>query len=187
MRKLYKVMFGILLLPVFLLSGCTKNGADKPAGTNPEPEASTEPSVVRITFEGTDLDGNPVSSDIFAQSKLTMVNVWATYCGPCLNEMPYLGELAVEYSTEEFQIIGIVSDVLEGKDQTLAESLVQQTEASYTHLLLNESIYNALLSDVDVVPTTFFLNQDGAIVDTVIGAKKKLAWEETINELLAKQ
>ena len=187
MGKLYKVILGVLLLSTLLLSGCTKSSTGEPAKNSSEPEASAEPSVERITFEGTDLDGNAVSSDIFAQSKLTMVNVWATYCGPCLNEMPYLGELAAEYGPEEFQIVGIVSDVLEGKDQTLVESLVQQTGANYTHLLLNESIYNALLMDVTVVPTTFFLNQDGVVVDTVLGARKKLAWEETINELLAKQ
>lgn len=183
MGKLYKVILGILLLSVFLLSGCTKSGADGAAENVSESEAS----VKRLVFEGTDLDGNSVSSDVFAQSKLTMVNVWATYCGPCLNEMPYLGELAAEYSSEEFQIIGVVSDVLEGRDQTQAESLVQQTKANYTHLLLNESIYNALLTDVTAVPTTFFLNQDGVILDTIIGARKKLAWEETINGLLAKQ
>ena len=187
MGKLYKVILGVLLLSMLLLSSCTKSSTGEPSEKSSDPEVSAEPTVVRITFEGTDLDGNAVSSDIFAQSKLTMVNVWATYCGPCLSEMPYLGELAAEYSPKEFQIIGIVSDVLEGKDQTLAESLVQQTGADYTHLLLNESIYNALLMDVTVVPTTFFLDQDGVVIDTVLGARKKLAWEDTINGLLAKQ
>ena len=41
--------------------------------------------------------------------------------------------------------------------------------------------------DVTVVPTTFFLDQNGVMIDTVLGAKKILAWEETINGLLAKQ
>jgi 3-oxoacyl-[acyl-carrier-protein] synthase II len=40
-----------------------------------------------------------------------MINVWGTYCNPCLNEMPDLGEIATEYDTETFQIIGIVCDV----------------------------------------------------------------------------
>lgn len=187
MGRLYKMILGVVLLSMLLLSGCTKSGAGRPPENSSGPEASAKSSAEQIVFEGTDLEGSSVSSDIFAQSKLTMVNVWATYCGPCLNEMPYLGELAAEYDAEKFQIIGIVSDVPEGEDQTLAENLVQQTGANYPHLLLNESIYNALLTDVTVVPTTFFLDQDGVILDTVLGAKEKLAWEETINELLAKQ
>lgn len=188
MRKQYKRFWGILLMSVLLLSGCAKESTDKTVASNSGPEgaggAPAESPATPIVFEATDLEGNSVSSDIFAQSQLTMLNVWATYCNPCLSEMPGLGELAAEYDTEEVQIIGIVSDVLEGGDQELVESLVQQTGANYTHLLLNESIYYALLTDVSAVPTTFFLDEDGTIIDTVIGAMEKPAWEEKINGLL---
>lgn len=184
-------IFGIILvlvLSVLLLSGCAKDPAGEPAGDASGPEAASaapsEPSADAISFEGTDLEGGAVSSDIFSQSKLTMVNVWATYCNPCLSEMPELGELAAEYDGEEFQIIGIISDVLEGEDQSLAESLVQQTGANYTHLLLNESVYYALLTDVNAVPTTFFIDENGTVLDTMVGAMKKTAWEEKINALL---
>ena len=168
MSRRAKMFWGILVLSAVLLVGCAKDNADK-------------------MFEGTDMEGNAVSSDIFLRSKLTMVNVWATYCGPCLREMPELGELAVEYDEKQFQMIGIVSDVLEGEDQSFAESLIQQTGADYTHLLLNESIYYALLTDVTAVPTTFFVDKNGAVIDTVVGAMEKSAWEEKINELLEKQ
>ena len=168
MSKRYKVFWGILALSAVLLVGCARDSGDK-------------------LFEGTDMEGNAVSSDIFSQSKLTMINVWATYCGPCLREMPGLGELSEEYDAKQFQLIGIVSDVLEGEDQSYAESLIQQTGANYPHLLLNESIYSALLTDVSAVPTTFFIDKNGAILDTVVGAMEKSAWEEKINGLLEKQ
>ena len=103
--------------------------------------------------------------------------------------MPGLGELAGEYASDEFQIVGVISDVLEGSDQrTLdyAADLVEQTSADYTHLLLNESLYYALLTDVSAVPTTFFIDEDGVILDTVVGSMEKSAWEEKINELLEK-
>lgn len=193
MNKFCKTFWLILVLSAALLSGCAGDGADKAAGDDPVPagpageSTETEGSAVQLDFTGTDMDGNTVSSDILSQSKITMINVWATYCRPCLSEMPELGELAAEYDSEEFQLIGIVSDVLEGEDQTLAESLIQQTGADYTHLLLNESIYYALLTDVTAVPTTFFLDADGAVLDRVLGAKDKSAWEETINALLEEQ
>ena len=199
MSKGYQILLGILLLSAVLLSGCARDGMDQPAENDPvteaasvpsledEPSTEEETSAVQLTFEGTDMEGNPVSSDILSQSKLTMINVWATFCGPCLSEMPELGELAAEYDAEEFQIIGIISDVLEGEDQSLAESLIQQTGADYTHLLLNESIYYALLTDVTAVPTTFFIDDNGAILATVIGAREKSVWEEKVNGLLEKQ
>ena len=191
MNKKYLSVFIILTV---LLSGCTKENADISAGSEPasetaesEPAPETEQSDFAIDFVGTDIEGNVVTSDIFSQSKLTMVNVWATYCNPCLSEMPGLGELADEYDAEEFQIIGIISDVVEGEEQELAEDLIERTQAGYTHLLLNESIYNALLTDVAAVPTTFFIDENGEVLDTVIGAMKKSAWEEKINALLEEQ
>ena len=178
----------MLLLSALLLNSCAKDGADQTAGSSSGSGAgsglSSAPSAGSVTFEGTDLEGNTLSSDILSQSKLTMVNVWATYCNPCLREMPALGELAADYDGSELQIIGIVSDVLEGEDQSTAESLVQQTKADYPHLLLNESIYYGLLMDVSAVPTTFFLDGDGVVLDTVVGAMEKSAWEDKINGLL---
>ena len=189
MSKFYQALFGLLVLTALLLSGCTSGGTGGIPEKGPEPEGdgtvSAEPSAAQVTFEGTDLEGNPVSSEIFSQSKLTMVNVWATYCNPCLREMPELGELAAEYDAGEFQLIGIVSDVMEGADQSQAERLVQQTGANYPHLLLNESIYYALLTDVSGVPTTFFIDENGAVLGRVVGAKEKSVWEEIIHELLA--
>ncbi len=189
MNRLYPVIFGVLVLPALLLSGCTSDSSGKASVSSPEPEtvsaAPTEPPAAQVSFEGTDLDGNPVSSAVFSQSKLTMVNVWATYCNPCLREMPELGELAAEYNAGEFQIIGIVSDVMEGADQSQVEHLVQQTGANYPHLLLNQSIYDALLTDVSGVPTTFFIDETGVVLGRVVGAREKSVWKEIINELLA--
>lgn len=188
MSRLYKIFLAVCVLSALLLSGCGRGDGDKPAeagsgsaAASGEPSESSAPTVA---FEGTDLEGNAVSSDVFSQSRLTMVNVWATYCNPCLSEMPALGELAASYDTEEFQIIGIVSDVMEGEDQSTAEGLVEQTGANYTHLLLNESIYNGLLTDVTAVPTTFFIDGEGKVLDVVVGAMKKSAWEDRINGLL---
>lgn len=201
MKKSYRKIFLTWMAPAVLLTGCAGG-----SGTNPaDPEKVTENSSVRdaartqeavesqeaesagIVFTCPDVNGNSVSETIFSQSKLTMVNVWATYCNPCLSEMPGLGELAVSYDPKDFQIIGVISDVQEGADgETIAAAaeLIETTGADYTHLLLNESVYFALLTEVTAVPTTFFVDQNGAVLDTVIGAMEKSAWEEKINGFL---
>ncbi len=196
MRKFYQMIFGVLVLSALLLSGCTGGTDDKTVETDPgagavssppvqeETPSEEESSAIFVTFEGTDLEGNTVSEDVFTQSKLTMVNVWATYCNPCLREMPGLGELAAEYDGSEFQIIGIVSDVREGEDQALVESLVQQTGANYPHLLLNDSINNAFMGSVSGVPTTFFFDGEGMYLGGVVGSAEKSEWEELIHGLL---
>lgn len=193
----YKILLSVLLLTAILLSGCEEGGAqgqgDK-GTTEPDVTAQQEISlpvpedlVGTASFEAHDMEGNTVSSDIFGESKLTMINVWATYCNPCLREMPALGELAQSYDAEDFRLIGIISDVPEDADQEvidLAKDLIEQTGASYTHLPINESLYHALLEDVSAVPTTFFFDENGVLLETVVGAMEKSSWEEKINGFL---
>ena len=156
------------------------------ATQTPAPEAESE--VYVISFEANTIEGEAWNSDKIENSKLTMVNVWATYCNPCLSEMPDLGELAAEYDTSEFQLIGIVSDVLEGdKVETMdyARNLIEETQAEYPHLLLNESLYINLVGAVDAVPMTFFFNEERELLGYVTGAKSKEVWKNLIDRLLA--
>ena len=198
MRKAYCKFFFIVILLAALLTGCGGGNREdteedgKATGSSSAQtaaEVSSETGVEetsRIAFTCQDMDGNIVSETVFSEAKLTMVNVWATYCNPCLREMPGLGELAGEYEAGEFQIIGIISDVMEGADDATmdnAAALIEMTGANYTHLLLNESVFYALLTEVTAVPTTFFVDENGEVVDTVIGAMEKTAWEEKITAL----
>lgn len=177
------------VLCLSLLTGCSGKSdqtADNSTSTNTEADEPANLSL-SITFTAVDMEGNEVTSDVLSESRLTMINVWATYCNPCLREMPDLGELSSEYDSADFQILGIVSDVDEGADQeTLdyAKDLIKETGADYPHLLLNASLYNALLTNVTAVPTTFFLNSNGKVLDTVIGSQDKTAWKEKIDALL---
>ena len=151
-----------------------------------ESETEVEPYI--LNFTATTVDGEELTSSCFSNSKLTMINVWATYCNPCLSEMPDLGEIAADYDSAEFQIIGVVSDVAEGSnEETIAnvKDLITQTNANYPHLLLSESLYMNLVGAVDSVPTTFFVNQKGEMLGYVLGAQSKETWEGIINELLA--
>lgn len=186
-----------------LLGGCTgsssENDKNTKAVSSQEKTENAKTGIASgksdalplpVTFAAKDMDGNEVTSGIFSESKLTMINVWATYCNPCLNEMPDLGELSEEYDSEDFQVIGIVSDVPEQADKTLtdkAAGLIESTGASYPHLPVNESLYQAMLTEVTAVPTTFFFDNHGILIDTVVGSENKDAWKEKIDELLEKQ
>lgn len=192
------------IVSIALLGGCGKEAQVEPEAISisrgeeqTEQTENTDGTVQEdnadqstgITFEAQDLEGNTVTETVFTQSQLTMVNVWATYCNPCLSEMPGLGELAGEYDAEQFQIIGIVSDVQEGMGDEAVEyaaALVSDTGADYVHLLLNESLFRAMLGGVSAVPTTFFVDGNGEVLDMVVGAMDKSAWKEKIDGLLEK-
>ncbi len=144
-------------------------------------------------FESIDLDGNSVTQEIFSEYSLTMVNVWGTYCSPCLKEMPDLGKISREYREKKVQIIGIPIDVLE-RDGSVSEDkieivkeIVKDTDASYLHILPSEDLIEAKLQDVDVIPYTFFVNSTGEIVGKqYAGSKSEKEWKKIIKAQLEK-
>lgn len=147
-------------------------------------QESQQPYVLQ--FSALTSEGEEFTSDRLAESKLTMINVWGTFCGPCLNEMPDLGEIAAQYDASEFQLIGIVSDVMEEASESELENLkgiIEETGATYPHLLLNEELYMNLVGASEYVPTTYFFNQDAELLTYVVGAKSKEDWISIIEEL----
>lgn len=142
-------------------------------------------------FTAKDLKGNAVTQDIFAQNKLTMVNIWATFCGPCINEMPELGELAAEYKDKGVGVVGIPVDITDEKgniDDYLfdeAVDIVASTKADYVHVVPTESMFVNKLAAVITVPETIFVDSQGNQVgDSYLGARSKEQWTEIIEELL---
>ncbi|MBQ7924924.1 MAG: TlpA family protein disulfide reductase [Lachnospiraceae bacterium] len=180
---------GIIILSVMLLVGCGGSDTVKP-GENLSSAVTeeTEQKPYVLEFEATTIAGENVTGACFGESRLTMINIWATYCNPCISEMPDLGAMAADYDSSDFQIYGIISDVTGESDDSLiqeAKNLIEETGATYPHLLLNESLYTNLVGGTSAVPTTFFVNQKGEVLGYVVGARSKAVWEELINELLA--
>lgn len=168
-----------------------KTGTTNPFTSDDDNTAESEAQEPYVlTFEAATIDGEEMTSDIFADSKLTMINVWATYCNPCLMEMPDLGEIAAEYDKAEFQMVGIISDVTAESadaDITAAKELIEDTKATtYPHLLLNQSLYYNLVGAADSVPTTFFVNQKGELIGYLVGSQSKDTWVAIIEDQLTK-
>ncbi len=143
------------------------------------------------SFAAWDLNGVPVDQRIFADDKLTLINIWATFCGPCLREMPDLGQLAADYADRGVQVVGIVVDIPQTSGafsldmvQT-ARDLVEQTGANYLHLLPSADLIAAKLSGVSSVPETIFVNDKGELVgQSYVGARSGEEWSKIIDSLL---
>ena len=156
-------------------------------------EAAPEPEVgpqLLGNFSAVDIEGNIVDETVLSGHKLTMVNVWATYCGPCIAEMPALSELNSAWG-EDFQIIGVVMDAADRNLKELPEvkakavEIIGQTGADYLHLLPSSSLVSSILADITAVPTTYFVDENGNQVGEVyIGSKSKAQWQKIISGLL---
>ena len=175
------------------LGGCAPAASEVPTNLEASEAGAdaTQPTGVMSRFSATDLEGNTLDQAMLEGKKLTMVNVWATYCTPCIGEMPALGELAQEYADKDVQIVGLVTDVLDSdgsvSDTQLATArdIVAETGASYTHIIPSPDLYH-ILAQVTAVPTTFFVDETGAQVGSaIVSALSKDSWTQTIDAMLA--
>lgn len=165
-----KRIIATLLICLLCLGGCA--------------EATDHSRALMPDLTAVDINGNEYDSSIFEEHKITMVNLWATYCGPCIGEMPDLGALNEEYADKGFQVVGIVLDYTSELDLPHIETILKDTGADYVHLLPDASM-NAVLSNTFSVPTTYFLNENGEQVgEEYIGSRSKAEWAAIIDSLL---
>ena len=174
---------------------------EQPEDTEEQPENAEEQSAEQSTEEGafekmslTNLAGDEIDKTIFEGHDLTVINVWATSCKPCLSEMPELAKLSDEYEQNggQVQIIGLCTDLVDmdanrvDSQIELANQIVELTGADYTHLVPDDEMLNFLMENIIGVPTTFFVDSQGKEVgESVIGARDQAAWQEEINNRLA--
>ncbi len=137
-----------------------------------------------LRFETTDLDGNPVrSEELFAQHKVTMLNIWATWCGPCKGELRELGEINRRVQEKNGAIIGILSDADDAETIALGQELLAENGADYLNLTLP-----AALNELGIIggyPTSIFVDSNGVILAPPINGAVVSLYETRFGELLA--
>ena len=145
--------------------------ASEAAGEQKASNFSVSDKSLEFTTENLALES--VDSSIFGEKDLTVLNVWGTFCGPCIQEMPELGEWQRSLPGN-VQIIGLVADVAGKEDADhieLANTILDKTNAHFTNIIPNNDFAD-LLSGVVGVPTTFFINKEGKIVGKpIVGAQ----------------
>ena len=97
MRKRRAIIVGLgCLALVFSTTACRKEAENSGQTVENQEETGDEKKDGFGAFESETLDGEKVTEEIFQQADLTMVNIWATFCGPCIQEMPDLAQLSEE-------------------------------------------------------------------------------------------
>lgn len=188
MKKVISLILSVILFSL-AFTGCDKNAVEnEPTENNAQ---SSENSGILSSFSTTDIDGNTVDQSVLKGKKLTMVNIWATFCGPCINEMPDLGKISKEYADKGFQIIGVPVDVtdyygnIDVGQIELAKEIIDETNADYLHIVPSASLNRAKLSQVTSVPETIFIDENGNQVgQSYIGSRSEEQWKEIIDNLM---
>ena len=177
-----KKIFAALMCAAILFTGCLDDSAEEE--TSKSAQASpVAPSVPNFT--ATTITGETVTNEIFAAKKITVVNIWGTFCPPCIGEMPELGEMARSMPGDA-QIIGIVSDVgINSAKIQEALKITSEANADFVNIIPDEQL-TKFMANVEVVPTTVFVNSKGEVVgNAILGADVK-GYKDELAKLLKK-
>ena len=125
-----------------------------------------EQNVPAPNFALPDLDGKMVRLSDF-KGKVVLLNIWATWCLPCVEEMPSIEKLHQELKDEDFKILAVSID--ESGARTVAP-FMKKHKLNFTALLDNKGAINSLYRTTGV-PESFIIDQEGFVVEAVIGAR----------------
>ena len=141
------------------------------------------------SFALEDLSGKKVSLASY-KGNAVLINFWATWCGPCQIETPWLVELRSQYAPQGFEILGVSTDDLDRDDkQKLSEEKkdiarsAQQLHISYP-VLIDGATLSTPYGGLDEMPTSFFVDRNGTVVAAQLGLTSKADIEANIKKAL---
>ena len=142
-------------------------------------------------FSMEDINGSAYTEELFADHDLTMVNVFTTWCTPCIREIPDLEKLHKEMEGQGVGVVGIVLDAIgssgkvDEKAVEKAKILAEKTGAAYPFLIPDEGYLGGRLAGIAAVPETFFVDKDGNIVgETYSGSRSFEDWKGIVEQEL---
>ena len=152
---LFAIMFGVLIL----LQG-------KDSFLNLSNQTRVKPGLPAPNFTFPGLDGKMVSLTDY-KDKVVFLNIWATWCPPCREEMPSMEKLYKELKGEDFEILAVSIDALGAK---AVAPFMKEYKLSFPALLNPEGTIQRLYGTTGI-PESFIINKEGIVEQKIIGPR----------------
>jgi cytochrome c biogenesis protein CcmG/thiol:disulfide interchange protein DsbE len=188
--KLIKILY-LFLVMACIVGGCKKSKTEPTRQTKEKAEIKPAQPVVDTTpstsdkkpapvFTLTDLNGKNVSLTDF-RGKIVILDFWATWCPPCIMEIPHFIELQDKYKDKGFAMVGIS---LDQAGIEVVKTFAQKYKINYP-ILMNDGQVHIAYGGISNIPTTFVIDPAGNIRKKYVGYIEKAVFEEDIKTLLA--
>jgi peroxiredoxin len=145
-------------LLIIAASACTPHAAGSAT-------ADTHPTATDFSLPS--IDGKTVHLSDHLGKDVVMLSFWATWCGPCLNEMPQLEPIYQTYRAQGFELLSISMDGPE--TQANVDSTIRRLGVTFPVLLDTETRVVALYNPARDAPYTVLIGRDGKIAETTVG------------------
>ena len=186
-------LFYLILVLTFIAAGCKKKEPEPQQQEQAKVEAeekTTKPSGDKAptspvgkpapSFTLQDLNGKTVSFSDF-KGKVVVLDFWATWCPPCVMEIPHFIELYDQYKDRGFAMVGISVD---REGVSVVESFVRKYRVNYP-ILMTDGQVQKTYGGIPSIPTTFVIDSAGNIRQKYVGYREKAVFEADIKTLLA--
>jgi len=199
-----RIAFTILVLSLFAafgISSCSSSDEKREApapvvrnnGTAPQPVAPAAPApMVSLPASITDTElravtGSPIKLSSY-NGKVLLVNLWATWCGPCRLETPELVKLNKEFRSQGVEIVGLSTENPDASADSVRE-FVHNYDVNYRIGWATPEVAIALMQGRDAIPQSFVISRSGRIVRRFVGfnpsdtpQQTKTAIQEALND-----
>jgi len=126
------------------------------------------------------VDGKTVSLADY-KGKAVLLNFWATWCGPCKLEMPWLIQMQKKYASQGFTVLGVSED--DGSTKEVSDFMAKMG-VDYPVLMYDDQM-NKAYGGIDYLPTSYYIGRDGKVIIEAGGLISESAMESNIQKILA--
>jgi thiol-disulfide isomerase/thioredoxin len=127
------------------------------------------------------VDGKTVSLSDY-KGKAVLLNFWATWCGPCKLEMPWLIQMQKKYASQGFTVLGISED--DSTNKKISDFMAKMG-VDYPVLIYDDQL-NKAYGGIDYLPTSYYIGRDGKVIIEAGGLISESEMEANIQKILAK-
>ncbi len=191
MKKILMMMLALVMTMALVGCGDTSKESDSDMDKGSVVE-NNEGQGIFSSFTTTDVDGNKVDQSLFTENQLTVVDVWGTFCNPCIEAMPEMESLYQKYKDQGVGVVGIVIDVQDPNGEILDSSLEtaqfigKEQGTTYPNIVPPDTA-SSFIAGITAVPTGFLVDQEGNVVgELYVGARSEEEWSQIIEEALEK-
>jgi thiol-disulfide isomerase/thioredoxin len=183
-----RIAFTVLvfsLLAAFGISSCSSNDEphkgppaasvttnNAPRNNAPPPRNAPPPLMTALPASVTDAElkavaGGPIKISSYS-GKVLLVNLWATWCGPCRQETPELVKLHKEFRSQGVEVIGLSTENPEASADLVRE-FVHDYNVDYRVGWATNEVAIALMQGRDAIPQSFIISRSGRVVKRFVG------------------
>jgi len=162
-----KIIPAIVVLAALALAGCKSerntNVKSEPETTVQNQQATDANERVMPDFTLNDMNGKPVSALAFVKgNKITVIDFWASWCGPCRAEMPHVVELYKNYKDKGLGILGVSLD----EDEQAWKTAVEKMDMKWQQVSDLKGWENAaaVMFGIQSIPFTMVLDSNGHLL-----------------------